>query len=56
MTHLWPVIGGWAFGLIVLAIGLRVWDSMHRTTGAHEPVASDIALHQGDPPGTTTPE
>lgn len=30
MDSFWPVIGGWAFGLVVLGIGLRVWDRTHQ--------------------------
>jgi len=29
MSHFWAVLGGWAGGLLILGIGLRVWDSMH---------------------------
>ena len=30
MDSFWALIGGVAFGLLVLGIGLRLWDSTHQ--------------------------
>jgi hypothetical protein len=32
MDNFWPVLFGWLFGLLVLGVGLRVWDSQHPGT------------------------
>lgn len=29
MDNFWPVLFGWAFGLFVLGVGLRLWDHAH---------------------------
>ena len=30
MDNFWPVLFGWAFGLLVLGVGLRLWDQAHK--------------------------
>lgn len=29
MDNFWPVLFGWAFGLLALGVGLRLWDRAH---------------------------